>query len=86
MKSNSKGDGDIHWSTTEKPAFIRGKFVTFPAIHDNDWHEYTVKLDLADPLHHLRIDPSTAPGEMRIEYVRLKGPGGEVIKEWRFDR
>ena len=32
----------------------------------------------------LRLDPSAAPGEMRVEFLRLKDAGGQLVKEWKF--
>ena len=34
----------------------------------------------------LRLDPSAAPGEMRVEFLRLKDAGGQLVKGWQFDK
>jgi len=33
-----------------------------------------------------RIDPATGPGEAQIEWIRLIGPDGALVHEWRFSR
>ena len=52
--------------------------------HDGEWHDYTFKLLVEQAIRHIRLDPSTAPGEMRVEWLRLKDSGGAVVKEWKF--
>jgi arylsulfatase A-like enzyme len=85
MKSNSKGKGQFFWSTTPKAAFARAGSVFFEVNHDGEWHDYTFKLPVEQAIRHIRLDPSTASGEMRVEWLRLKDSAGAVVKEWRFD-
>ena len=85
MKSNSKGKGQFFWATAAKPAFARAGSVFFEVTHDNQWHDYTLKLPVEQAVKQIRLDPSTAPGEIRVEWLRLKDGGGAIVKEWRFD-
>lgn len=85
IKSNAKGGARIFWSTTANAKYGPDVQSRFPLVRDQDWHEYEVKLPPEQPIKHLRIDPAAGPGEVRIEWMRLKDSSGTVIKEWRFE-
>ena len=72
-------------ATADEPAFHRDRSTTFTPTHDGKWAEYSVRLPSEKPLTALRIDPSTAAGEIRIVSVRLKGKDGKAIQEWTAD-
>jgi len=59
--------------------------VFFDVNHDGQWHDYTLKLPVAQAIKHLRLDPCAAPGEIRVEWLRLKDNADGVVAEWRFD-
>lgn len=82
MKSDSKGGGQVFWATADEPAFHRNRSTAFTPTHDGKWAEYSVKVPSDKPLTALRIDTSTAAGEVRIESVRLNGKDGKAIQEW----
>ncbi len=82
MKSDSKGGGQVFWATADEPAFHRDRSTAFTPALDGEWAEYAVKVPADKPLTALRIDPSTAAGEIRIESVRQKGKDGKVLQEW----
>jgi hypothetical protein len=63
-------------------AFHRDRSVTFEPEHDGEWHPHTVRLPVDQPLTGLRIDPSTGPGEIRLDGIRLKDKEGRVIRAW----
>jgi arylsulfatase A-like enzyme len=84
MKSNSAGAGQIFWSTTPKLNFSRGGRVDFPINHDSQWHEYQVKMPVDQAANAFRVDPGNAPGEVRIEWIRLSTAKGELVRQWRF--
>ena len=48
------------------------------------WHEYTATLDVRSPLASLRFDPSAAPGDVTIEWIRAVDSDGTLLNEWRF--
>lgn len=79
MKSNSSGGGTLFYG---KP-FSRDRKQSFEVQHDGKWHEYVVEIPAAS-VNGLRIDPSTAEGEIRIEWIRLENRSGEVVREWTF--
>jgi hypothetical protein len=86
MKSASKGNGRIFWSANPRQPFFRDRTAPFTPQHDNEWHDYEVKLLVETPIELLRFDPSTGPGEIHVEYLRLKDHDGKVVKEWLFSK
>jgi len=84
IKSTSKGPGEVFWSTAAKPQFTAAQRVEFDVRHDGaQWRDYSVKLPAVTPaLTHLRIDPGTAPGLVRIARLVLKDAEGKVVKVW----
>ena len=83
MKSDSAGFGQVFWVTTPAPNFVGEQNVTFEPIHDGQWHDYTLMLPLKQPaITFLRLDPGSAPGEVRVERFVLKDEGGRVLKAW----
>ncbi|MBI5821934.1 MAG: sulfatase [Verrucomicrobia bacterium] len=85
MKSDSKGKGQLLWSVTPQAQFARVRSVFFDVNHDGQWHDYVLKLPVAQAIKHLRLDPCAAPGEIRVEWLRLKDNADGVVAEWRFD-
>ena len=75
IKSTSKGRGEAFWSTAPTPEFTAEQSVSFEAEHDGaKWHDYTIKLPaVSTALTHLRLDPGTAPGLVRIRAARAQG-------------
>ena len=57
MKSDSKGKGQLLWSVAPQPQFARVRSVFFDVNHDGQWHDYTLKLPVAQAIKHLRLDP-----------------------------
>ncbi len=86
MKSKSNGAAQVFWSPGPRAPFQRGRSVVFKPEHDGEWHEYQVNLPIKGRVNSLRLDPSASPGEIRIQWIRLKDNAGKVAKEWRFDR
>jgi hypothetical protein len=83
MKSTSAGQAQAFWATRAHPQFA-GQSVSLQVDHDDAWHEYQVELPVEGAATALRLDPSNAPGEIRIEWLRLKDEQGQVVQEWRF--
>jgi len=84
MRSESKGMGQFFWADVRKPEFGPHARLDFKPAHDGEWHEYQVKFRTEAPLALIRIDPSTAPGVVEFDWIRLFGPEGEVLKSWEF--
>ncbi len=86
MRSDSRGAGRVFWAADRAKGFHRDRSVGFEPRHDGQWHEYTVALPVEGALRAVRIDPSTAPGLMEIDWIRLVGADGGVLKAWEFGR
>jgi arylsulfatase A-like enzyme len=84
IKSTSNGPGEIFWSTAAKPQFNSAQSEKLDIRHGAaQWRDYAVKLPVVTPaLTHLRLDPGTAPGLVRIARFVLKDADGKVIKAW----
>jgi hypothetical protein len=82
LKSNSRGNGQIFWTTAADKTFHRDRSVPFEPRHDGEQQTLQVKLSVDASLTALRIDPSTAPGEIELQLVRLKNKDGKVLAEW----
>ncbi|MEI8207410.1 MAG: metallophosphoesterase [Kiritimatiellales bacterium] len=79
MKSDSSGAALVYYN---KP-FGKDHTVGFPVEHDGQWHEYEAAIP-APNLDALRLDPSTAPGRIEIDWIRIEKDAGTVVQEWTF--
>lgn len=86
MRSDSSGIGQFFWADAGTPRFGPTVRLDFAAVHDGQWHEYEVAFTTRGRLRQLRIDPSTAPGLIELDWVQLLGEDGAVIHEWDFQR
>ncbi|MCE9561553.1 MAG: sulfatase [Planctomycetes bacterium] len=82
MKSGSRGSGQVFWTTADDKGFHRDRSAAFEPKHDGEWHEYALKLSVEKPLTGLRLDPSTAAGEIRLDAIKLKNKEGKTIQSW----
>ncbi len=83
LRSNSDGAGQIFWTTAPQTGFSPDNVVTFSIAHDGLWHDYSVKIPAAKPLAALRLDPATAPGEIRFARLALRDAEGKILLESR---
>lgn len=84
MKSGSNDKGQVFWTTPKAENFDKARSVLFKVLNDNQWHEYTVRLTETAAVRSLRLDPSTMPGEIRLDWLRLKDRAGTLLVEWQF--
>ncbi len=85
MRSSSTGAGQFFWTTKGCPNFGPRQRLDFTPVHDNQWHEYEISFEMDSPLTAIRLDPSTSPGKIQIEWLRLT-KDGKAVREWRFNR
>ena len=85
MKSGSSGPGQFFWADAKVPRFGPTVRLDFTPTHDGEWHEYGVPFTTQGKLRQIRIDPSTAPGRIELDWVRVCKPDGAVLKEWQFE-
>ncbi len=81
MKSNASGGGTVYYSTAAKFGFKREQSLPLRVKHDGQWHDYEVKLPV-EKLTAIRLDPATAPGEVRVESLALLDAAGGALKQW----
>ncbi|MFQ6130515.1 MAG: sulfatase [Armatimonadota bacterium] len=84
IKCSTQGNGQVFWTTPRARAFHRTRSVTFELSHDGTWHEHSLELPVDGRLMALRLDPGTAPGEIEIDWVRIRKPDGVLLKAWDF--
>jgi hypothetical protein len=85
MRSASRGGGRLFWSTRDRPGFHRGVSVDFRVEHDEAWHEYAIRVPVRAHINGLRLDPSTAEGEIAIDKITVQDGGGTKHWTWDFD-
>lgn len=73
-RSKTEGAGQVFWTSTDVRQRQPDKAPSFAMIHDGQWHEYQVTLDVQGRLTNLRIDPGTAPGAVEIDWIELLRP------------
>ena len=83
LRSNSDGTGQIFWTTAPHTGFSPSNVVNFPITHDGLWHDYAVKIPATNALAALRLDPATAPGEIRFARLALRDADGKLLLESR---
>lgn len=84
LRSNAPGIGEVYWGEADQPAFSALRVVGFEPIADDQWHEVSVTFIPESPLANLRIDPAKAGGHLHLDWVRLEGPGGQLLQAWNF--
>mgnify|MGYP000403929213 CR=1 FL=1 len=82
LLSQAGGDGEVYFTTDAKTKLPNGQHAVFPVKHDGQWQEIRLRLDTTKPLRALRFDPCGAPGEVRLEALRLTDLEGKVLKQW----
>jgi len=71
-KCATAGRGQIFWTTAASPGWGERKSAGFDLVHDGEWHEYVVPLEVRGTLTGLRLDPGTAPGEIQVDAIELQ--------------
>ncbi len=82
LQSKAKGAGELYWTTDAETILPKGKHLDFDVKHDGEWHDMTLRINEAKPLHGLRFDPCGGEGEVRIEGLVLKGADAKVLAKW----
>lgn len=65
------GKGQFFWTTTRHPHTGEARSRRFELIHDHEWHDYEVLLDVKDPLTSLRLDPGGSEGVVEVERIAI---------------
>ena len=83
MSSASAGSARLYWHGDSQP-FSKERSVPFSVQHDGNQHDYIVSLPVSGELTHLRIDPSSAAGLIRIRSVEVRGDDDDLLQRWTF--
>ncbi len=85
MASSSKGTGQLFWQEKGvRPAFHRDRSMPFEVVHDGKKHQYMLDWSVDQPVTAIRIDPSTAAGQMEISDAKLTTGDGKLLHQWAF--
>lgn len=82
MKSAGSGIGEVSWRVNRETEYSEKNRNTFAAIHDEEWHEYSVEMPLEGRLSYIRIQPSSGPGDIALRNIRLVTQDGYYIRDW----
>jgi len=83
IKSASAGAGEVFWATGAVPEFAAERSARFKPVHDPDrWEELSVPLAVTSAVTHLRLDPGTGPGLVRIADMALEDAEGKAVRVW----
>jgi arylsulfatase A-like enzyme len=85
LRSTSQGIGQFFYADAKTPNFGPSVRQDVAIIHDGQWHEYEAGFSTEGRLKQIRLDPSTAPGRMEVDWISVKLPNGEPLKTWDFD-
>lgn len=78
IRSDSAGSAAFYFNESS-----RATKISFPMVHDNQWHVLTISVPV-QTLTRLRIDPSSAPGVIELDWVRVWDADGNLVREWAF--
>lgn len=82
IRSNGRGPATVYWSSGGR--FERARSVTFPMAHDDAWHAHCAEIAATSAIKSLRLDPGSAPADVRISHIRLVNEAGERLASWDF--
>jgi len=79
IKSASSGGAMVYYN---EPANLKNT-VSLPVQHDRDWHEVEVEIPVSS-LKSLRLDPSSGPGRIGFDWIRIEDASGKTVRQWGF--
>ena len=82
MRSTSKGAARIYWAANPQQPLHRDRSAAFTPKHDGEWHNYLIPLPVETPVTVLRFDLASGPGEIEVEFLRLRDHEKKLIKQW----
>lgn len=85
MSSDSSGGGQMFWQEQGvNPGFAADRSHRFDVQHDGKTQNYSIAFEAKKPVLAVRIDPSSAPGTIKIIQVRLTTKEGSLLHQWMF--
>lgn len=85
MRAQGERFGIVYWATPKQPQFVRELRKDFEPEFGDQWHEYAVTFEPAEPITKIRFDPIIMPGRVELDWIRLCDDDGTVVKAWEFD-
>ena len=71
---STQGSGQIFWTTASSGAWSDDKSRMLRELKwDNEWHDYSIRLEVAGKLASFRLDPGDSVGTMEVEKMELYG-------------
>lgn len=82
LKSQSGGSGEIFWTTDPETKLPKGTNQPFDVKHNGEWQSVSLRIETPQKLCALRLDPCSAPGQVRIKGLKLEDASGKVLQSW----
>jgi len=82
VRSKAEGNGEVYFTTDAQTKLPDGHHLTFNVIHDDEWHDVSLSLDTAETIFAFRLDPCSAPGEVIVANLQLRGAAGKILAVW----
>ena len=83
MRSKARGDGQV-FTRPKSRGYQAGTGHPFTVIHDGEWHDYRIEMNVDHQLNEIRIDPCTGPGKLDIQWISLETKDETIVKKWTF--
>ena len=85
LRTKTGRAGIFYWATAKAPNFARERRSDFQTAPDGAWHEHAVPFEADAPVRGLRLDFSTTPGRVDVDWVRLCAADGSAVQAWEFE-
>lgn len=85
MRGKAGANGIFYWSSDQTPQFVPQRRVMFNTAFDGEWHDYELAFSPKGTLDGLRLDASTSPTTLELDWLRLCKADGTVIQAWEFE-
>jgi len=85
MRGKAGANGIFYWSSDQTPQFVPERRVMFNTTFDGDWHDYDLAFTPKGTLDGLRLDASTLPTTLELDWLRLCKADGTVVQAWEFE-
>lgn len=82
LQSGASGDGELYFTIDPKTRLPNGQHLEFSVRHDGEWQSQSLKIETAERLHGLRLDPCAGTGTVRLRGLRLLDAEGRPLLSW----
>jgi len=84
VRSNDARYGALFWRTAGSWTYDLEHVVRFQTLPDGNWQEVEIPFSADRTLEGVRLDVSMFPGTVELDWVRLQGPHGTILRQWDF--